>query len=661
MEHHRAGRLREAEQVYRQILETSPLDGNALHLLGLVIHHQGRHEAALESFRRAIDVRPGSPVFWANLSAVYGALGRNREAVDAAVQALRLNPNHGEAYCNLGCALQALGDLDGAAANFRWAIQINPGYVKAHSNLGVALREQGKLDEAARSLQKALELNPSYAEAYRNLGAVFRQQARFDEAIRSLQKALEINPGFADAHKNLGLTLLQVGDFEAGWAHYEWRWQTGHKIFEPRNFAQPPWDGRPLEGKSLLMHAEQGLGDTLQFVRYARLVRPQGGQVLLECQRPLCALLSGCPGVDRLVARGDELPQFDCHVPLFSLPRLLGTRLGNVPAEVPYLVAREDLVRRWRDRLSDCNGFKVGICWQGSPEPADDRQRSVALARFAPLSAVPGVDLISLQKGAGTEQLAAVRFAVRALGAELDEASGAFMDTAAVMRNLDLVVTVDTAVAHLAGALGVPVWVALVKVPDWRWLLDREDSPWYPTMRLFRQETAGDWGPVFGRIAAALREHLASREQSPPREGAAAPSSETRTGALTVEVSAGDLIDKIAILEIKRARIDDPGQRANVCRELAGLVAVRDREVAATTELTGLAAELKEVNEALWQIADEIRDCERRRDFGPAFIALARSVYQQNDRRAALKRRINDLLGSQLVEEKSYRPYATSC
>jgi tetratricopeptide (TPR) repeat protein len=559
LEHHQAGRLREAERIYQQILQTSPLDVNALHLLGLVHHQQGRHEAAIESIRRALEVQPSSPVFWANLSAVYGALGRHREAADAAGQALRLNPNHGEAYCNLGCALQALGDLDGAAANFAWAVQIRPNDVKAHSNLGVALREQGKLDEAARSLQKAreinpnyaeahsnlgavlreqgkldeavrslqkaLEINPRYAEAYRNLGVVFREQARFDEAIRSLQKALEFDPGYADAHKNLGLTLLRMGEFEAGWAHFEWRWRTGDKTFKPRNFSQPPWDGRPIEGKSLLVHAEQGLGDTLQFVRYAPLVRAQGCHVILECQTTLRTLLSDCPCIDRLLARGEDLPCFDYHVPLLSLPYFLGTHAGNIPADVPYLFAREDLVRVWRDRLSDSSGFKVGICWQGSPTYVGDRPRSITLAHFAALAEISGVNLISLQKGVGTEQLADARFAVRALGADWDETKGAFMDTAAVMRNLDLVVTADTAVAHLAGALGVPVWVALAKVSDWRWLLDREDSPWYPTMRLFRQETAGEWGPVFGRVAEALLEWLAARGESPPAEGAAAPPS----------------------------------------------------------------------------------------------------------------------------------------
>jgi hypothetical protein len=263
------------------------------------------------------------------------------------------------------------------------------------------------------------------------------------------------------------------------------------------------------------------------------------------------------------------------------------------------------------------------------------------LAQFAPLARVPGVRLLSLQKGLGREQIPALRglFPVTDLGAELDEATGPFLDTAAVMMNLDLVVTSDTSIAHLAGALGVPVWVALQDVPDWRWLLDREDSPWYPTMRLFRQTTPGRWEDVFDRIAEALRRRMAAPTELRP---------------ITVEIAPGELIDKITILKIKSERISDAAKRRNVHTELALLVAARDCTVPGLSELKRLETELKEVNEALWQIEDEIRLCERCEDFGPRFVGLARSVYHTNDRRAALKRRINELLRSDLMEEKSY-------
>jgi hypothetical protein len=406
----------------------------------------------------------------------------------------------------------AQSKLDEAMACFQHAVHLQPDYALAHNNLGIIQRERGDLDEAVRSFQKAVEITPNCAKAHSNLAVALRDRGELDRAERCFAKVLEIDPKDAEAHMNLGFFLLRRGDFETGWAHYEWRWRT--KQFRPRHFAAPQWDGRLLEGRSLLLYAEQGLGDTIQFVRYAPLVQQRGCRVILECQPPLRALLSRCIGIDHLVAKDEDLPPFDCHCPLLSLPGLLGTHAGNIPAAVPYLFARDDLVRHWRDQLSDCTGFKVGICWQGSPTLEGDRRRSFRLAQFAALTGVSEVHLISLQKGVGMEQLAAVSFPVMALGADLDGVNGAFMDTAAVMKNLDLVVTPDTAVAHLAGALGVSVWVALPKVPHWPWLLDREDSPWYPTMRLFRQEKAGDWETVFHHIERALRERLAGRRSS---------------------------------------------------------------------------------------------------------------------------------------------------
>jgi hypothetical protein len=385
------------------------------------------------------------------------------------------------------------------------------------------------------------------------------------------------------------------------------------------------------------------MGDTLQFLRYVPLAHRRGGRVILLCQPPLVRLLARTRGIERLLAHGDPLPAFDVHVPLLCLPGLFGTTLERVPVDVPYLEAEPPLVEAWRHRLGSYPGFKVGIAWQGNPRFRQDRFRSIPLAQFAPLARVPGVHLLSLQKGVGREQLPALhgRFPVTDLGSELDETTGAFLDTAAVMKNLDLVVTSDTSIAHLAGALGVPVWVALQDVPDRRWLLDREDSPWYPTMRLFRQTRSGRWEDVFDRIAEALRRRMAAATELRP---------------ITIEIAPGELLDKITILEIKTERISDAAKRRDVDAELALLVAARECTVPGSAELTRLETELKEINEALWQVEDEIRLCERCEDFGPRFVALARSAHHTNDRRAALKRRINELLRSELMEEKSYAP-----
>jgi hypothetical protein len=394
------------------------------------------------------------------------------------------------------------------------------------------------------------------------------------------------------------------------------------------------------------------LGDTLQFIRYAALVKKRAGTLVVVCQKPLVKLLAACPGIDRLVEAGHPLPPHDAHLPMLDLPRIFGTTLETIPAEVPYVLADPGLIEKWQEELRGIEGFKVGVAWQGNPQYRGDRARSLPLSCFEPLADLPGVRLLSLQKGAGVEQLQVLagRFSVTEVGSRLND----FMDTAAVLRNLDLVIACDTAVAHLAGALGVPVWVALPRASDWRWLLDRDDSPWYPTMRLFRQTRGGDWDEVVARIAAELSKRV--RAAPPPQAEAAGPPP-AQTPGIAVPVSPGELIDKITILEIKSVQLTDPAKLRNVRHELSELSLVRDRSVNGSPELDRLASELRLVNETLWQIEDEIRDCERRREFGPRFVELARAVYHQNDRRVALKRRINELAGSDLVEEKDYAKY----
>jgi hypothetical protein len=312
------------------------------------------------------------------------------------------------------------------------------------------------------------------------------------------------------------LSLLK-GDFQRGWAEYQWRWKT--KQAPQRGFSQPLWDGQPLEGRTILLHAEQGLGDTIQFVRYAALVKRLGGTVVLECPKPLLPLLATFAGIDQLVGQGDELPAFATHAPLLSLPGILQTSLDTIPAAVPYLFAAPALKEHWREKLRAVHGYKIGINWQGQPGQGQWLARSIPLQQLATLAEIPGVRLVSLQKGAGREQLAEAsgRFPLVDLGDEVDQAGGAFMDTAAIVMNLDLVITSDTALPHLAGSLGAAVWVALPLVPDWRWLLDRGDSPWYPTMRLFRQDQRGDWQGVFRRIKVALADRMAGQAMFPDK------------------------------------------------------------------------------------------------------------------------------------------------
>lgn len=657
VQHHQAGRLAPAEQLYRQIIAADPRQADAWHLLGVIGSQLGQHAPALECIQRAIGLNPRSVSFYSNLGNVLHALGRDDEAVAAYQQALQIDPQFLDAYMNLAGLYKDQKQYEAAEAQLQQALRLNPGSAVADNNLGVIYRDQGRLEAAAECYQRALAKNPRYADAHNNLGNALHDLGQFEESIACYQTAVQLKPDYAEAHLSLAISWLLVGNLEAGWPEYDWRFACKRPERPP--FVEPIWDGSPLDGKTILLYGEQGFGDKLQFIRYAPLVKARGGRVVVACNPALLKIFSRTPGIDELVPIPDGvLPKFDVYANLLTLPAIFQTRIESIPCNVPYLFADPDLVERWGQRLRARSTFKIGIVWQGSQHNFGARTRTIALKHFAPLAQVPGVELISLQKGFGTEQIAelAGEMSIVELGDDFDAASGPFMDTAAVMRNLDLVIASDTSIGHLAGGLGVPVWVAIPFVPDWRWMRDREDTPWYPTMRLFRQRQTGAWEPVFQRIADELRrivpETLAGQARPQP----------AGSGAILVETSLGEIADKITILEIKSDRIDDAAKLANVRRELATLseafAPVRSATLqSARAELDELIAALKSVNETLWQVEDDIRDCERLQDFGPKFVELARSVYRQNDQRAALKRQINALLGSRLVEEKSYRDY----
>jgi tetratricopeptide (TPR) repeat protein len=663
LEHFEAGERQTAEQICRQLLEAEPCHAEASNTFGVMLHLSGRTEEARPYLERATALRPQDAGFHYNLGVARQVLGQTEQAVASYRQTLRFQPDHASALNNLGYALSVLGQLAEAQERLEQAVRLQPHYAEAHSNLGAVYLRRGELEKAVATLEQVVRSRPDttdsskdaadipaehrallqldYSHVYHNLALALNGLGRYHEALFCIEQSLNINPDHFEPRFVRSLIWLTLGDFERGWRDYENRWHY-RSISKPAG-PQPLWDGSPLKGQTILLWAEQGYGDTIHFIRYAPLVKQQGCKVVLRCPAKLTRLLSSCPGIDHLQPHNGPLPDYDVHAPLLSLPRILGTTLETIPANVPYLFADNDLVEQWRSELSDLHGFRVGIAWQGDPTYRCDNERSIPLRHHAALGRVPGVRLISLQKGPGVEQLREVSglFSVIDLGPRLDETSGAFMDTAAIMKGLDLVITSDTAVAHLAGAMGVPVWVAVAFAPEWRWLLDREDSPWYPSMRLFRQSGRGDWEEVFARMAGELRRKI----------GAAAPLE------VRIPVAPGELIDKITILEIKTERIQDTVKLANVRTELAELTAARERCLPNSAELARLTGALKAVNEALWQVEDDLRECERARDFGPRFIQLARSVYQHNDRRAALKRQINELLGSRLIEEKSYAAY----
>jgi tetratricopeptide (TPR) repeat protein len=536
--HHRAGRIDEAERLYRMILDSDPGAFHAWHMLGVVASQSGKPELGAEHIQQAIALRPNFAEAHYNLGRCLQEMGKQAEAIDSYRQAVALEPQLFSAHLNLGAMLHEVGQLAEAVESYGRALAIKPDDAEAHNNLGNVFRSLGRMDDAVSCLRRAVQLRPDYADAEFNLGMALQESGLLSEAIVRYQRALRLDPRHASAmnnlgtayqedgqfrlaadcyrqavaqdaliagaHSNLATLLLMTGDFQAGWLEYEWRWKTGE--FARREFPLPRWNGEPIKGRTVFLWAEQGYGDTIQFIRYARLVKELGAKVVLECQEPLLKVLAGCSGVSRMIAPG-RAAVFDVHAPLLSLPGIFGTSMETIPADVPYVFAEPGLIELWRERLRYASGFRIGINWAGRADTAQRKQRDIPIEHFAALAELPGVRLISLQKGSGDPSLA-LRACVVDFGDELDTQHGAFMDTAAIMMNLDLVITSDTSVAHLAGALGVPVWVALPFVRDWRWMLERSDSPWYPTMRLFRQKSRGDWAGVFQEIETALRERL---------------------------------------------------------------------------------------------------------------------------------------------------------
>ncbi len=578
---HRAGNLTLAETLYRQLIAEAPNSADAWHLLGALHIQAKRYPEAVEAIERAIALNPNSPTFYSHLGAAYGELGNHEQSLENLRKAVELDPDAATAHYNLGTALRnadqiepaiesfrrsaaidpkasethfnlanSLRDLkrygeaetsyraaielkpnylkalinlalvlnevrkrDEAVATLRSAVALEPNHARAYLNLGSILRDAGRFDEAVVELERAVTLEPQSAEAHNNLGTAFQARAEFDRAAACYERALELNPELPDVHFSLGTHLLREGNLKRGFAEYDWRWKC--RTFSPRVTDRPRWDGSPLDGRGVLLHAEQGLGDTLQFVRYAELVQQRGGRTIVECQPPLVKLLASCRGVDQLVAMGQSLPAFEVFCPLMSLPGVLGLEESELWTG-PYLSPEPERVARWGERLGPHKELHVGLCWQGNPQHLFDSQRSLPLSLFAPLATIPGVRLISLQKGAGSEQTANCGFAIEELDSSLD-ADGAFLDTAAVVQQLDLVIAADTAIAHLAGALAARVWILVSAHGDWRWMADREDSPWYPTARLFRQQQLGDWQAAITNVTRALADATAQWHASSHR------------------------------------------------------------------------------------------------------------------------------------------------
>ncbi len=540
--HQRAGRLDAAAGIYRRILAAAPDQPDSLHYLGLIAYARGRLDEALALVDRSLAQAPQEPGFLNNRSLILRAAGRNAEAAEACRQALARDPGFAEAHYSLGLALAAGGDIDGAIAAYEQAGSLRPGHAATWNNLGLALKAQERLEAALAAFDRALAAKPAMAEALSHRAVVLAGLGRVEEAIAgagaavreapkaaplhgnlanvlaaagdaeaavtAAREAVRLAPDLASAHYNLALYLLLLGRYEEGWREHEWRWRVPGFPSPRRDFPVPQWDGGSFAGKRLLLHAEQGLGDTLQMLRFVPEVAARGGEILIEVDRRLLPLVGSQPWPWRTIAAGDPLPRFDLHCPLMSLPLACGLRLDQLPGPVPYLAADSRATEAWRRRLGAEPGLTVGLAWAGNPAHGNDRQRSLPFERLSPLLSLPGLRFVSLQVGPRAADLAGLPQAAAILdvSAELTD----FAATAALVQSLDLVIAVDTAIVHLAGALGHPAWVLLAHAPDWRWLKDRSDSPWYPSLRLFRQRQPGDWEGVIAEVAVALAERAST-------------------------------------------------------------------------------------------------------------------------------------------------------
>jgi tetratricopeptide (TPR) repeat protein len=567
MAHHRAGRLDEAIAAYQHVIDIAPSSAEIHNNLGMALRQRGRFDDAIAQYQLAVQIKPDlAEAFnnmgialkdkgqfeqaiaayrqavalksdvagaWHNLGFALTQTKRFDEALEACARAVALDPRLVEAHNNMGIALQGQGRLDEAVAAFGRAIALRDNFVRAHRNLGKALLDLERADEAVAAYERANQLAPQSADvlcdlasalvaadrgsdavdacrralaiepllprAHFNLGAALGAMKRYQESLDAYRRAIELQPDYAGAHWNLALALLGLGDYRVGWAEYEWERQVP-ALPRVKSFDKPQWDGTDLCGRTILLHASQGYGDSIQFIRYVPLVSQRGGRVIVECAKGLRRLFSGLEGVgaetNQIIVEGDPRPDFDVQCQLMGLPHAFGTLVESIPAQVPYLRPDAALARTWAAKMTGINGMRVGLVWATQTKP--DRKRSATLQQLSALWEVAGVSFVPLQRSSVREDGTGL------VALDLIEQVTDFAETAAVIANLDLVISIDTAVVHVAGAMGKPVWVMVPYLPDWRWLLDREDSPWYPTARLFRQTSPGDWPGVARNVARAL-------------------------------------------------------------------------------------------------------------------------------------------------------------
>ena len=537
-------KIDDAIDCYKRTIAIHPANPQAYFNMGIAYERNNKFSDAIASFKRAIEYRPAYSKAHYHLGKVLEKSKQYDQALNSLSLAVKHDPTMFDAYVCMGRIESGREKFTQAAAHLKRAHEIHPNNKLIGFELANALNTINRTEEALELYYALLEKDPNDSAILYNTAYTLKKLGKLREAMPFYRATLERNPNHCEAHFSLGLAHLIGGDFEKGWLEYEWRWKRDKQL-TPRNYQQPVWDGSDLHGKTILLHAEQGLGDTLQFIRYAQVVKElYNARVIAVVQKPLVTLIDYCPYIDHVATFQDKLPPFDVQAPLMSLPYILNTTEKTVPKTVPYLFARKELINHWDERLRDDKNFKIGICWQGNSNYSTPFLRSVVAAKsvslknFTPISALPGVSVYSIQKQTGTDQLDGIpqEFNLYTFEGDFDQSSGRFMDTAAVIKNLDLVITVDTGIAHLAGGLGVPTWILTPKPPDWRWMLERTDTPWYPNVRLFRQETPGDWEGVIEKIVTELAHYIQQKKKAHQSHTMAQPEKQSSLSQLEKEL-----------------------------------------------------------------------------------------------------------------------------
>lgn len=495
------GQFSEAETVLTEVLKIEPKQPDALHLQGILAFERKAYAEAEKIIAEALTYQPDFPPAHYNRGNALRELGRREEAVVSYLTAIEQAPHFAAAICNLGLTYALLDQPENAFLFLQKALALEPKDTAALTNMGNLFRAQGNSEEALTYYKRALTYAPNYAVGHNNLGNALRDLGQTSAAITAFEQAISIAPDLAEAHNNLGLACLLTGDFTRGWFEYQWRFHLPSRPMPLHTYKQPLWDGRPFPNKTLYIYPEQGFGDVIQFSRYVPMAAELGGRIIFRIPPKLEGLLTTLNGVDQFILETDPLiPDFDFHIPLLELPRLLKTEQHTIPGQTPYLKPDSALIKKWATRMNGGSGKRIGLVWAGQPQHENDRNRSMDPHLFLPLTQLDGVSLYSLQMGHNDQAKKSFGQAIHDLAPQIKT----FSDTAAAIKNLDLVISVDTSAAHLAGAMNAPIWTLLPYMPDWRWQLDRDDSPWYPSMRLFRQPCRQDWESVINRVTTTL-------------------------------------------------------------------------------------------------------------------------------------------------------------